>query len=37
MAVDPKVNGQQCIKKMEVQEALPPAGVLGAEPLSLVP
>lgn len=27
----------QACKKVEVQEALPPAGVLGAEPLSLVP
>ena len=27
----------QLVKKVEVQEALPPAGVLGAEPLSLVP
>ena len=27
----------QAVKKVEVQEALPPAGVLGAEPLSLVP
>ena len=24
-------------KKVEVQEALPPAGVIGAEPLTLVP
>ena len=24
-------------KKVEVQEALPPAGVIGAEPLNLVP
>ena len=27
----------QLVKKVEVQEALPPAGALGAEPLSLVP
>ena len=27
----------QLVKKVEVQEALPPAGVLGAEPLSLMP
>ena len=27
----------QSVKKVEVQEALPPAGVIGAEPLSLVP
>ena len=25
------------VKKVEVQEALPPAGVIGAEPLTLVP
>ena len=30
-------SGGQCVKKVEVQEALPPAGVLGAEPLSLMP
>ena len=33
---EPK-SGAQCVKKVEVQEALPPAGVLGAEPLILVP
>ena len=27
----------QSVKKVEVQEALPPAGVIGAEPLTLVP
>ena len=27
----------QSVKKVEVQEALPPAGVIGAEPLNLVP
>ena len=27
----------QVVKKVEVQESLPPAGVLGAEPLSLMP
>ena len=27
----------QSVKKVEVQEALPPAGVIGAEPLILVP
>ena len=27
----------QSVKKVEVQEALPPAGVIGAEPLALVP
>ena len=30
-------NRSQAVKKAEVQEALPPAGVSGAEPLSLVP
>ena len=29
--------GVQSAKKVEVQEALPPAGVIGAEPLILVP
>ena len=28
---------RQSVKKVEVQEALPPAGVIGAEPLTLVP
>ena len=27
----------QSVKKGEVQEALPPAAVIGAEPLTLVP
>ena len=27
----------QSVKKVEVQEALPPVGVIGAEPLTLVP
>ena len=27
----------QSVKKVEVQEALPPAGVIGAAPLTLVP
>ena len=27
----------QNVKKVEVQEALPPAGVIGAEPLTLMP
>ena len=27
----------QSVKKVEVQETLPPAGVIGAEPLTLVP
>ncbi len=27
----------QSVKKVEVQEALSPAGVIGAEPLNLVP
>ena len=27
----------QSVKKVEVQEALPPAGVIGAEPLTFVP
>ena len=30
-------NTAQSVKKVEVQEALPPAGVIGAEPLTLVP
>ena len=30
-------KAQQSVKKVEVQEALPPAGVIGAEPLALVP
>ena len=29
--------GGQSVKEVEVQEALPPAGVIGAEPLTLVP
>ena len=32
-----KRSGIQSVKKVEVQEALPPAGVMGAEPLTLVP
>lgn len=31
------VYSLQSVKKVEVQEALPPAGVIGAEPLTLVP
>ncbi len=27
----------QSVKKVEVQEALPPAGVIGAAPLTIVP
>ena len=30
-------SGPQSVKKVEVQEALPPAGVIGAEPLTLLP
>ena len=33
----PDEQGAQSVKKVEVQEALPPAGVIGAEPLTLVP
>ena len=35
--VFPAESGTQSVKKVEVQEALPPAGVIGAEPLTLVP
>ena len=31
------MGSAQIVKKVEVQEALPPAGVIGAEPLSLMP
>ena len=31
------IGESQSVKKLEVQEALPPAGVIGAEPLTLVP
>ena len=31
------IRPAQSVKKVEVQEALPPAGVIGAEPLALVP
>ena len=31
------LGNPQSVKKVEVQEALPPAGVIGAEPLTLVP
>ncbi|MCI6038079.1 MAG: hypothetical protein MR748_08935 [Clostridiales bacterium] len=33
----PDEQGAQSVKKVEVQEALPPAGVIGAAPLTLVP
>ena len=37
MAHTTSFAGGKVAEKVEVQEALPPAGVLGAEPLSLMP